>query len=100
MDEQGCTCQRCNSKYKVDFILPDNLYREITGCVDNGLFCGRCLVELIEERDQFNAYFLKETQKEEKNHNIVSINYLGGREELEIVEEDGASITINIKEKK
>jgi hypothetical protein len=44
--DNGCLCQRCNQRYSVDFMLPDELWAKIRGAFN--LLCGKCVVELIE----------------------------------------------------
>lgn len=48
----SCTCQRCNHKYKVDILIPDELWEKIkpTGkSTGSGLLCGKCIIQSIEE---------------------------------------------------
>lgn len=54
--DEGCFCQRCKGRYKVDFNLPDDLWERIRG-LDN-LLCGSCIaqrIELIGEFDYFDV---------------------------------------------
>lgn len=44
--DEGCLCQRCGSRYTVDFMLPDMLWDRISGAFN--LLCGWCIVELVE----------------------------------------------------
>lgn len=56
-----CTCQGCGEKYAVDLILPDELWEEIKpeGKPQGaGLLCGRCIMHRIEQKKEYNYYFL------------------------------------------
>lgn len=52
--DRGCLCQRCNYRYKVDFMLPDSLWAKIHGGYN--LLCGMCITQLIEGLDQFDYF--------------------------------------------
>lgn len=55
----GCLCQRCGKRYKVDFYVDDYLWEVIKpeGKPEGaGLLCGRCIADAIEVRDKFNYY--------------------------------------------
>lgn len=52
----GCLCDCCGKRYKVDLLVGDDLWQAICG-VDN-LLCGRCIVNRIEGRGLFKAYKL------------------------------------------
>ena len=63
---QGCTCQDCGRKFKVDIIIPDAIWESIKPAgkpIGGGLLCGPCIAERIEAFDRFVAYHLvvKET---------------------------------------
>lgn len=56
--DNGCMCQCCGQRYKVDFIVPDELWEKIKPkgkAVGAGLLCGWCIVENI-EAGGFAAY--------------------------------------------
>lgn len=44
--DNGCLCQRCERRYKMDFMLPDILWARTKGPFT--LLCGWCIVDLIE----------------------------------------------------
>ena len=54
--KDGCVCQGCGSRYKVDLLIPDELWERIkpqgkpTG---SGLLCGMCIMNRIEEIGEF-----------------------------------------------
>lgn len=52
--DNGCLCQRCGYRYKVDFMLPDSLWALIHG--PHNLLCGMCITLLIEGLNQFDYY--------------------------------------------
>lgn len=54
--DNGSLCQRCANRYRVDFMLPDELWAAIHGAFN--LLCGSCVVELIEARKEFDYFDL------------------------------------------
>jgi len=49
---KSCTCQECESQYKVDILIPDELWERIkpTGKSQGaGLLCGDCIIEKLEK---------------------------------------------------
>lgn len=51
MDVEGCTCQHCGRVYRVDFIVPDDMWEHIRPSgsdVGGGMLCGRCISDRIE----------------------------------------------------
>jgi hypothetical protein len=57
----SCVCQRCGNKYKVDIIIPDELWEQIKPQhkpIGAGLLCGNCIVDALEERG-YSAWELK-----------------------------------------
>lgn len=54
----SCRCQECGKLYKVDLIIPDNLWEIIkpkgkdTGA---GLLCGSCIMKKIEALGNYDA---------------------------------------------
>lgn len=49
----SCRCQRCNQLYKVDILIPDNLWEEIKPAgkqTGGGLLCGFCIVAALEKK--------------------------------------------------
>lgn len=53
--DRGCLCQRCDSRYRVDVLLPDDLWAAISG--GDTLLCGRCIISALEARS-FAAFSL------------------------------------------
>ncbi len=50
--ENGCLCQDCGWHFKVDFIVPDELWKRIkpTGKpAGAGLLCGHCIISRLED---------------------------------------------------
>ena len=59
----SCKCQCCWNDYKVDVIVPDELWREIKPKQKpemGGLLCGKCIITKIESTDEYMAYELVE----------------------------------------
>lgn len=59
----GCECQECGRKYKIDFILPDELWETIKpiGKPEGaGLLCGSCIVQNLELFDRHMSFVLKQ----------------------------------------
>lgn len=54
--DNGCLCQRCHCRYRVDFILPDELWAKIRGACLH--LCGTCIVELTEAREEHDYFNL------------------------------------------
>lgn len=58
---EGCTCHKCGRKYKVDIIVPDEIWEKIKPAGKArgaGLLCGPCIAEKLETLDRFVAYHL------------------------------------------
>jgi len=55
MYEDGCACGWCGKKYKVDFMIPDELWEKISS---HNLLCGHCIIDRIERLNQFGAFQL------------------------------------------
>lgn len=57
--DKGCTCQKCGKVYKVDILIPDEIWELITPKSNGGgLLCGSCIMKSIEAFDEFNAFKL------------------------------------------
>jgi hypothetical protein len=54
LKDNGCLCQWCGSEYKVDFNVPDDLWKEIHRRWN--LLCGSCICKLIEGLDRFDSF--------------------------------------------
>ncbi len=56
----GCKCQECGRLYKIDFLIPDDLWEEIKPSgksVGAGLLCGICIIKAIEKLiDDYGAF--------------------------------------------
>ena len=66
----ACTCQGCGEKYRVDLLVPDELWSRIrpdgkTGGA--GLLCGRCIMDRIEQIGRYDAWKLKDTEKADEH---------------------------------
>jgi hypothetical protein len=50
--EEGCECQRCGRRYKLDVTVPDHIWEKIKplGPPGSGLLCGQCIVWRVEDR--------------------------------------------------
>ena len=63
-DKMGCTCQECGNKYKVDFIIPDDLWEKIKLAGKGsgaGMLCGKCICAKIEEIGEFDSFEIIKT---------------------------------------
>lgn len=57
MIPNGCRCQRCGKIYKVDWIVPDEVWKRISpNGEESGLLCGACIASLIESWDEFGMF--------------------------------------------
>ena len=62
-NDNGCTCQGCGVKYKVDVCVQDTLWQRIKpiGKPDGaGLLCGVCIFSRIDGLGRFGAFQLTE----------------------------------------
>ncbi len=56
-----CKCQGCGKNYKVDLIIPDNIWKIIKPLEkseDTGLLCGACILNRIENLDAYTVIHL------------------------------------------
>ena len=59
----GCTCQFCGRKYRVDVLIPNDLWEKIkpvNKAVGAGLLCGKCIFVRIEALGEPRAFNLTE----------------------------------------
>ena len=57
-EDEGCTCQGCDRKFRVDILVPDSLWERITPNNEiktAGLLCGACIFARIESLGEFAA---------------------------------------------
>jgi len=56
----GCVCQGCKAMYKVDVVIPDDLWEKIKpkGAIGSGLLCGACMFKKIDLLGEFSAFHL------------------------------------------
>ena len=60
----SCKCQGCGKQYKVDIVVPDELWEKIKpkGKPEGGgMLCGSCIMDRIEAFDNYGAWVLTET---------------------------------------
>jgi len=57
LKEDGCTCRQCLSTFKVDVIVPDDLWKRL-GVPEGWLLCGACIMRRIEALGDFGAFEL------------------------------------------
>ena len=63
--KMSCKCQNCGKQYKVDIIVPNDIWKIIKPFgkpEESGLLCGSCIADKIEERDEYDVFYL--TSKE------------------------------------
>ena len=60
--EDGCLCQGCGKRYKVDLIIPNDVWAKICpnkNSIDplygSGLLCGVCIMQRVEDLDEFEV---------------------------------------------
>lgn len=54
--DEGCRCQACGCRYRVDFNVPDSLWQKIGMSSPSGLLCGRCIAGRVEGLGEFGAF--------------------------------------------
>lgn len=57
--DEGCLCHGCGRRYKVDFLVPDDLWDRIRpagSSGEGGLLCGPCVAERVEALGEFGAW--------------------------------------------
>jgi len=63
----ACTCHRCDRKYRVDVLVPDDVWRRIrpnkSRSPEAGLMCGACILSEIERLGEHDSYFLVANQR-------------------------------------
>ena len=60
----SCKCQECKKQYKVDIIVPDELWKRIKPedkPERDGMLCGSCIMDRIEALNNYGAWVLKKT---------------------------------------
>ena len=55
--DEGCLCQGCLKRYKVDLWVPTPLWRKIRRRAET-LLCGECIMSRIEALGEFNYFRL------------------------------------------
>lgn len=66
-DSDGCMCQGCGKRYKIDLIIPDELWEEIKPkgkAPGAGMLCGSCIMNRIEHLGIYGALKIEEREKE------------------------------------
>lgn len=53
---EGCLCQGCARRYKVDFLLPDDLWLIIARGAN--LLCGQCIAGRLEQLNKYDYWHL------------------------------------------
>lgn len=56
--DEGCLCQDCGRRYRIDLRLSDELWERITYQNWANLLCGICIMERIEHFREFDYYDL------------------------------------------
>jgi len=54
----SCECQACKKQYKVDLMIPNELWNEITKGKIN-MLCGSCIMKRIEKISDYDYWMLK-----------------------------------------
>lgn len=64
-DCRGCQCQQCERYYRMDLLIPDDLWLKISPTkTSGGLLCPHCIITELGKLDWFSAYHLTREQKE------------------------------------
>ena len=64
----SCICQQCNKEYKIDLLIPDNLWELIKPNGKEkgaGLLCGSCIMNNLESLNLYGII-----------HGVVNLNNL------------------------
>jgi hypothetical protein len=64
----SCTCHNCGRKYKVDLIVPNDIWnqiRPIGSKGEGGLLCPVCIAKRLELLEEYDYWFLTKENKEE-----------------------------------
>lgn len=62
----SCKCQKCGKQYKVDLLIPDDLWNRIKSVnklKGAGLLCGSCIMNEIENISDYDYWFLSREEK-------------------------------------
>lgn len=63
MPDEGCLCQGCGKRYRVDLVLPDNMWHVVRPKgkpEEGGLLCGRCIMDRLERLEDFGFLLVTE----------------------------------------
>ena len=58
----SCRCQDCGKQYKVDLIIPNELWQQIKPkekLPGSGLLCGACIMDRIEKMSSYDYWYLE-----------------------------------------
>jgi len=79
--ENGCKCQECGNLYKIDLMVPNNIWIEIrpeNKSEEGGLLCPCCIILKIEKLTrEFKVFFLEEefkSDEELENELLIEVN--------------------------
>ena len=52
----SCLCQECRKQYKIDLIIPDEMWKLISpNKDDSGLLCGECIMKKLEQLNKYGV---------------------------------------------
>ena len=63
--DRNCKCQGCESQYKIDLIIPNDLWEKIKPKGKSkgaGLLCGSCIMKRLGELFEYDVFELRRTQ--------------------------------------
>jgi hypothetical protein len=69
-NNMSCICNNCGRKYKVDLLVPDDIWnkiRPIGSKGEGGLLCPICIAEKLESLGDYDYWYLTKENKEEIN---------------------------------
>jgi len=58
----SCKCQKCGKHYKIDLIIPDQLWKQIKPInkpEGGGLLCGACIMKKLEGFNNYGVIYTK-----------------------------------------
>ena len=67
----SCKCQTCGAQYRVDLLIPDDIWERIKPLSKPdgaGLLCGSCIMERLEQEGAYGALQVVEAQNSTSNN--------------------------------
>jgi len=64
--DMSCKCHECGKQYKIDLIIPDELWEQIKPngkLLGAGLLCSLCIMEKLEKMDKYDYWYITKLTK-------------------------------------